>query len=179
MPAAPDVRCQINIPTLRAKERQVSDGRLAAGQDHQIRPFGLMATESMRLEKGYRHWKADLITEFNPMESGLERFVDMSKSFIGKDGLLSQQPRAQFVSLDLQCDDAPAHPGDSITCAGKVVGTVTSAGWGHRTGTNIAFGFAEPTMGDNELGILHLGRITPATLAPMCRYDQNNTLMRG
>ena len=46
----------------------------ASGAEHGLKGFGLYAVESMRLEKGYRHWKADLITEFNPMESRLERF---------------------------------------------------------------------------------------------------------
>ena len=57
-----------------------------------MKPFGLYATEFMRLEKGDRHWKADLITEFNPLESGLERFVTIDKSFVGKE-LLVNRPR--------------------------------------------------------------------------------------
>ncbi len=58
-----------------------------AGQPFGLKPFGRLATESMRLEKGYRHWKADLITEFDPIASGLERFVDFGKAFIGKAAL--------------------------------------------------------------------------------------------
>ena len=59
-----------------------------AGADLGIKPFGLYATESMRLEKGFRHWKGDLITEFDPYESNLARFVKMDKTdFLGKSAL--------------------------------------------------------------------------------------------
>ncbi|MEO1365478.1 MAG: FAD-dependent oxidoreductase, partial [Pseudomonadota bacterium] len=45
----------------------------AAGEAHGLRMFGARAVESMRMEKGFLHWKADLITEFDPFETGLER----------------------------------------------------------------------------------------------------------
>ena len=64
-----------------------------AGIDFELNHFGMHAIDSMRLEKGYGHWKADFITEFNPYESGLDRFVDLSKDFPGKEGLLSQQKK--------------------------------------------------------------------------------------
>lgn len=48
----------------------------AAGEGHGLRLFGARAVESMRLEKGYLHWKSDLLTEFDPFETGLDRFVD-------------------------------------------------------------------------------------------------------
>ena len=95
--------------------------------------FGSMAIESMRMEKGYLHWKADLITEFNPFESGLGRFVQMDKDFIGRTALqqmITAGPRKLLVSLYIACDHAPGHPGASVCADGDVVGTVTSAAWG-------------------------------------------------
>ncbi|HAR51121.1 MAG TPA: FAD-dependent oxidoreductase, partial [Roseovarius nubinhibens] len=47
----------------------------AAGEAHGLRLFGARAVESMRMEKGFLHWKADLLTEFDPFETGLDRFV--------------------------------------------------------------------------------------------------------
>lgn len=107
-----------------------------------MKPFGLNATESMRLEKGYRHWKADLITEYNPFETGLDRFVRLDKEFIGREALLAMRDRGarrNFVSMEIASDEAPAHPGDSIVKDGAVVGTVTSAAWGYRVGKNLDF----------------------------------------
>jgi len=78
----------------------------AAGAEYGLTLFGSRAVDSMRLEKGYRHWKADLVTEFNPLESGLDRFVKFDKpDFVGKAALEAQKekgPRQSFVSLTLQ-----------------------------------------------------------------------------
>ena len=65
-----------------------------AGEAHGLQLFGSLAVESMRLEKGYRHWKTDLITEFTPFESGLSRFVKLDiGDFIGKEALIDKQPK--------------------------------------------------------------------------------------
>lgn len=154
------------------------------GKQFGIKPFGSHATESMRLEKGYRHWKADLITEFNPIESGLSRFVKMDKEFIGKTALtemLENGSRRDFISLTVDNHLAPAHPGDSILSNGKVIGTITSAGWGYRTQQNIAMGFIDPEFCNNscDLQIQHIGQLSPAKISDMCRYDVENKLVRS
>ena len=121
-----------------------------AGDDLDLRHFGARAVESMRIEKGYRHWKADLLTEFDPFESGLGRFVDLGKPFLGKEALerrLQAPDRKAFVTLEIDASHAPAHPGASILEAGKIVGTVTSGDWGHRTGRNLAMGFVDADRG--------------------------------
>ena len=59
-----------------------------AGKAHGMKLFGARAVDSMRLEKGFLHWKADLLTEFDPFETGLDRFVRPDKgAFIGQDAL--------------------------------------------------------------------------------------------
>jgi dimethylglycine dehydrogenase len=147
-----------------------------AGQEFGMRPFGLNATESMRIEKGYRHWKADLITEFNPLESALGRFVKLDKDYIGKDALVEMQrsgPRRKFVSLLINTDEAPAHPGNSMVKDDHVIGTITSAAWGYRVGENLAMGFVEPefsTIG-STFGVEIVGRVFPAEVCAECRYD--------
>ena len=162
---------------------EVFDRVWQCGQPHGIRPFGLRAAESMRLEKGYRHWKADLITEFDPFESELERFVDMGKDFIGKDTLVAQgnhRPRRRFVTVEVDSDRAPAHPGEAFMVDGVPVGTVTAAGWGHRTARNIAMGFVDPAHADigGRLGISMLGHIVPATVCQPVLYDPENRKVR-
>jgi len=156
-----------------------------AGETHGMRLFGSRAVESMRLEKGYRHWKSDLITEYNPFESALDRFVKLDKpDFVGKDALIEAMksgPRRLFVSLVLDCTHAPAHPGASILKDGKVVGTVTSADWGHRVGKNIALGFVEPdcAVEGSDLSIDVIGASIPAKVTQPCLYDPENTLVRS
>ena len=79
----------------------------------------------MRIEKGYRHWKADLTYEQNPLESGLDRFVDLDKpNFVGKQGLLRQLGtghRKLFVSMAVDCDSATAHGGDPIHIEKRII----------------------------------------------------------
>ena len=99
-----------------------------AGEAHGLGRFGLYAAESMRLEKGYRAWKADLLTEFDPFESGLERFVDLDKGdFVGREALLERReagPRARFVTLLVD----PATDGGASPADGRAPGEGASRG---------------------------------------------------
>ena len=156
-----------------------------AGVAFDLGRFGLYATESMRLEKGYRHWKADLIYEHNPMESRLERFVDLDKpGFVGREGLLRQMergPRKRFTALTVQCEHAPAHPGDPVYAGPEQVGTITSGGYGHRVERNIAFAFVAPHAADSgtDLSVGILGERFDAEVAPLCSYDPQNERVRA
>ena len=155
-----------------------------AGKDFGLAQFGLYAAESMRMEKSYRHWKADLITEFNPFESGLDRFVQMDKNFIGKaalENMISAGKRRQFVALQLNSRDAPAQPGDSILLGGNVIGTITSAAWGHRVEKNLAMGFIDPDHSEigSKLKLEVLGELVDAGVCEPCLYDAANTLPRS
>lgn len=152
-----------------------------AGAAHGLRLFGSYAVESMRLEKGYRHWKADLVTEFNPFESNLARFVKLDQpTFVGKSALEASTPRRSFVSMVLDCRHAPAQGGDSIRSGDRVVGNVTSAGWGHRVGKNIALGFVEPEFASvgTRLKVEVIGQPVPAEVVAECLYDPEYTHVR-
>jgi len=156
-----------------------------AGKDFNLSKFGLYATESMRMEKGYRHWKADLIYERNPIESGLDRFVDLEKSdFIGKAALLKEIERGpvkQFVTLVVNCDIAPAHGGDSVYHGDALIGTVTSGGYGHRVKKNLAYAFIDPShcKENTSLQIEILGKKYTAIVSPECAYDEEYELVRA
>ncbi|MEM8742028.1 MAG: aminomethyltransferase family protein, partial [Pseudomonadota bacterium] len=160
------------------------DALWTAGAEFGLGRFGLLAAESMRLEKGYRHWKADLITEFDPFESALDRFVRLDHDFPGQPALEEKAgtpPRRCFVTLDIACQTAPAHPGDSIYDGDRVVGTVTSAAWGHRLGRNLAMGFVTPTCAAEAtaLSIDLIGTRHPAKVTQPCLYDPDNLRVRG
>ncbi|WP_205410787.1 glycine cleavage T C-terminal barrel domain-containing protein [Salaquimonas pukyongi] len=115
-----------------------------------LKLFGARAVESMCMEKGFLHWRADILTEFDPFETSLDRFVKPGKpDFIGKEALLKRQaegPQKKLVMLKLDATHAPAHPGASLMQADQVVGTVTSGDWGHRTGLNLAYAFVSPSF---------------------------------
>ena len=157
---------------------------MAAGAPFGLKPFGLYAAESMRLEKGYRHWKADLMVEFNALESGLDRFINRDKAdYVGRDGfeqMIQNGPRKQFAVMVVDADHAPAHAGDPIYKDGKQVGSVTSGGYGHRVDKNIAYGFIDPDVAISDpLTIGILGMTCPATIVTEALYDPENKCVRG
>ena len=128
-----------------------------------LRGFGMYALDSMRLEKGHGHWKVDFIDEYNPIEAGLERFVEFEKSFHGKAGLLLQMKRSarrKRVLLQIDCDTASCQAGESIYQGDAVVGSITSGAWGFRVRKNLAMAYLRPDLAirGNELEVALLGR---------------------
>ena len=156
-----------------------------AGEAYGLKLFGALAVDSMRMEKGYLHWKAEILTEFDPFETGLERFVDMGKpDFIGKDALSARQKKdlqKQLVTLRLESKIAAAHGGASLLDQGRVVGTVTSGAFGHRTGLNIAYAFVEPSYAaiGTSVEIDVLGEMVPAQVVEKTLYDAESLLVRS
>ncbi|KUF12718.1 GcvT family protein [Pseudoponticoccus marisrubri] len=108
-------------------------------------PFGMYALDSLRIEKGYRAWKGDLSTDYSLLEAGLDRFIDWSKpaTVPGMAALQAERqagPAKSFVTLDVAPGPrdapymAPLWQGDAM------VGEVTSAARGYRTGRSLALG---------------------------------------
>ncbi len=156
-----------------------------AGEKHGLRLFGARAVESMRMEKGFLHWKSELLTEFDSLETGLGRFVKLEKGdFVGRDALLKRQdagPTRKLVTLRVDCDHAPAHGGASLMKDGAVVGTVTSGDWGHRVGMNLAFAFIDPAMAaeGTAMQIDLCGDLVGATVIAPSPYDPDFSRMRS
>ena len=154
-----------------------------AGEDLGLSHFGMYAIDSMRMEKGYGHWKTDYISEFNPIEAGLGAFVDMRKDFPGKVGLQRQVAkgnRKQRVLLEIDNTHAPAQSGEGVFLNGKPVGSITSAAWGYRTQKNLAMAYIDPqhaTQG-TVLEVLLTGKPASAIVCQRSVFDPDNTLPR-
>lgn len=147
--------------------------------------FGSRAVDSMRLEKGFLHWKADILTEFDPYETGLDRFVKMDKGdFVGKAALVERAgagPQRKLVTLAVDAKDAPAHGGASVRHNDRIVGTVTSGDWGHRTGLNLAYAFVDPDFSaeGSLVSVDVIGRPVSARVIPAAPYDPSCARMRA
>ncbi len=157
---------------------------ISAGHAFGLTHFGMYAIDSMRLEKGYGHWKADFITEYNPIEAGLERFVNLDKNFPGKAGLLAQIERGcrkRRVNLTIDNAEAPAHPGEGVFKDGVAVGSITSAGWGYRTKQNMAMAYVEPeyAVENTKLTVFLLGKSVTAKVCNLCLFDADNLIPQG
>ncbi|MEM7720551.1 MAG: glycine cleavage T C-terminal barrel domain-containing protein, partial [Pseudomonadota bacterium] len=131
------------------------------------------------------HWKSDILTEFDPFETGLGRFVKLDKGdFVGKSALIKRQaagPARQLVTLRVEASHAPAIGGASLMHANQVVGTVTSGDWGHRTGLNLAYAFVAPELAQpgTLLQLDLCGDLVPAQVIPPAPYDPTGDRMRS
>ncbi len=154
-----------------------------AGAAFDMKLFGARAVESMRMEKGFLHWKADILVEFDPFETGLARFVAMDKpDFIGKDALVKRRDKAdkKRVTLIVECKTAPALHGASVMQGERVVGTVSSGAYGYRVDKNLGYAFVDSgQINAANLTLDLLGENVPVQIIPDCPYDANHTRMRG
>ena len=156
-----------------------------AGGVHGMKLFGALAVESMRLEKGYLHWKADILTEFDPFETGLDRFVNLDKpDFIGKAALEKRRAaglQKRLVTLSVDSTSAPTYGGASLMDGGRVVGTVCSGGWGYRTGLNLAYAFVDPAYAPigTRVPIDALGQMVHAEVIDANLYDPQYRRVKG
>jgi len=116
-----------------------------AGRGHGLNSAGYKAVDSLRLEKGYRVWGADIGPENNPYEAGLGFTVKLDKgNFIGRDALLKAreaQPETRLACLVLDEPRSVALGSEPVRIAGKVTGRVTSGGYGYTVGRSIAYAY--------------------------------------
>jgi dimethylglycine dehydrogenase len=136
----------------------IFDAVWAAGQKHGLRPFGMYALDSLRLEKGYRTWKGDLSTDYTILQGGLERFVKWDKpQFRGKAALQNEKQQGvkkRFVTLVVENPgDCDAPSVSTLWHDGKIVGETTSGGWGHRIDKSIALGMLRADLAEPDTAI--------------------------
>src|SRR5690606_38720821 len=163
----------------------VYDALLAAGEDLGLVHFGGRALNALRLEKSYGAWLREYTPDCTPQQAGLERFIDFDKGdFVGRDAALrqrDQEPSYRLVTLVVDAADADAHGDEPVLAGDRVVGFVTSGGYGHTVGASIALAYVQPahaTPGAN-LGVMILGDVQPARLAPEPLYDPSGARMRA
>jgi dimethylglycine dehydrogenase len=132
------------IHSLIADTAAIFDAVWAEGQKHGLKPFGMFALDSLRVEKGYRAWKGDLSTDYTILQGGLERFVKWDKpGFKGRAALLAEKQRGvtkRFVTLAVDAGECDAPYMSTLWHDGKVVGETTSGAWGYRVGKSVALG---------------------------------------
>ncbi|MGB5706754.1 MAG: FAD-dependent oxidoreductase [Arenicellales bacterium] len=118
-----------------------------AGEEFGIANFGTYAVNSLRMEKAYKGWGAELTNEITPIEAGVERFFNESKeSFIGREGALkvrAEGPKIKIVYLEVEAGDNDIVGGEPLMDGEKVIGITTSGGYGHYTSKSLGFGYVE------------------------------------
>jgi 4-methylaminobutanoate oxidase (formaldehyde-forming) len=164
---------ELHVPTEYAQH--VYETLWLAGREHGMVDAGYRAIESLRLEKRYLYWGAELTPDYNPYEAGLGFCVALGKvDFIGRDALLRVKqsgPKRRLAGFSV-AGWVPLHGGEAILRSGKAVSVTTSAGYGHTVGRSIAFGYlpAEETGADG-FEIEAFGKRYPAERQDGPLYD--------
>lgn len=157
----------------------------AAGSDLGLRPFGMRAMMSLRLEKSFGAWLREYKPEYTPMETGMEVFVAYDKeAFIGREAALAERedpPARKLATLVVEADDADVAGDEPIFRDGEIVGFVTSGGYGHYVQRSIALGFVprELVAEGEKFEIEILGDMRPATVVTQPLLDPEAKRMRG
>ncbi len=158
---------------------------LAAGADLGLTHFGSRTLNSLRLEKSFGNWAREYRPIYSPVEAGLDRFINLDKGeFIGRDAYLRDREAGgarRLITLTIDAVEADAIGDEPVWHDGKVVGWITSGGYGHCVGKSIALGYvsAALTNADSGFEVELLGELRPATLAREALYDPEGTRMRG
>jgi glycine cleavage system aminomethyltransferase T/glycine/D-amino acid oxidase-like deaminating enzyme len=168
----------------------VYDEIVAAGAAFDLAHAGYHALNSLRMEKGYRHWSHDITDEDSPLEAGLDFTVKFDKpgGFIGKDELLKQREaglRRRLVQFRLKDPEPLLYHNEPIWCDDKIVGHITSGAYGHTLGGCVGLGYVhtEPSASDDnilggsyEIEVATERFAAEASLSPM--YDPGNQKIR-
>jgi dimethylglycine dehydrogenase len=166
-------------------QRNIYEQLLEAGLPLGMVDFGYRALDSMRLEKAYRMWGEDLSLDFTPLEAGMDRWVCLDKAFIGSERLLEVAsnggPQRRLACLVVDGDGADAHGFEPVRDHDRLLGYVTSGGYGFRVERSIALGYLprEYCEPGTELTVEILGRRRAAVVAPAPLYDPANKLLLG
>lgn len=156
-----------------------------AGQAHGIADFGLYAVNSLRIEKGYRGWGAELTNEVTMLDADMQRFLKLDKDdFTGKAATLAQADDTrtlQLVYFEVDATDADVRGNEPIFVADRCVGLTTSGGFGHYTNKSLGFGYVPPALATpgTELRIGLLGERCKAVILAEPAYDPANERLRA
>jgi 4-methylaminobutanoate oxidase (formaldehyde-forming) len=120
-----------------------------AGEPHGLAAGGYRAIDTLRLEKGYRVWAADITPDETPHEAGLGFCVAKDKEFAGRDALEGREPAKRLRCLVLEDPRSVALGNEPVRVEGEIVGRVTTGGYGYTVGRSIAYAYLPP---DHEVG---------------------------
>lgn len=179
-----DLGYEIYVPA--AEQTALYRVLAGAGADLGLRPFGMRAMMSLRLEKGFGSWMREFRPDYMPAETGLDRFVAYGKpaDFIGKAPALAEReagPARRLCTFAVDAADADVWGDEPIWLDGEVAGFCTSGGYAHHAGVSVAIGFlpahaiAEGRAAEIEI----LGEQRAARVFTRPLFDPEGVRMRG
>ena len=167
-------------------QNHIFDALMEAGGDLNLKPFGIRAMDSLRIEKSYKLIGTELSIEYAGYESGIGRFIHPNKgSFIGRDSLVEWREKGfenTFVTMEVHdVKDADALGNNPIYSNGKVVGRATGGNYGFRVQKSLALGMVGPEYSEagTKLQMDILGTMHDVTVIPESPYDPENQRLKA
>jgi dimethylglycine dehydrogenase len=166
--------------------RHLWDVLTEAGRDLGLRPFGMRAMMSLRLDKFFGSWGREYSPDYLPGETGLDRFIRCNKAvdFIGRAAAEAERaagPTRRLAAFVVDAADADVVAWEPIWLDGVVAGFCTSGGYSHFADRSIALGFvpADRVVEGLQAEIEILGDRRPARLITTPLFDADGARMRG
>jgi len=153
-----------------------------SGREHGLVAGGYRAIDSLRLEKGYRVWGADITPADTPYEAGLGFAVKLDKEFLGKAALVqAARPGRRLCCLTLADSGSVALGSEPVRAGGELVGRITSGGYGYTVGRSIAYAYlpASSSAAGTELEVEIFGDRVGAEVAIEPLYDPAGERVRA
>ncbi|HEX9343750.1 MAG TPA: FAD-dependent oxidoreductase [Actinomycetota bacterium] len=155
-----------------------------AGREHGLIAAGLGAFDTLRLEKGYRLWGQDIDAEHDPLEAGLGFALRWDKDFQGREALLEARQRGlrrKLVPMVFDDLDVVVLGKEPIRVDGRVVSSVTSAGYGYSIDRGIVYGYlpAELAAVGTRVEVEYFDQRHPATVASEPLFDPKGERLRA
>ena len=167
-------------------ERRVYDALKEAGADLGLRDFGMRALLCLRLEKNFGTWFREFRPIYGPFEADLGRFVALNKGdFIGREAAIREKESGgtlRRVSFVVEAGDADVIGDEPIWHDGKVVGWITSGGYGHHVDASLAQGYLPKDLAalgsDGAFEIEIIGERVKARIITQPLFDPRAERMR-
>ena len=153
------------------------DALWQAGDDAGIRNVGLYAVNSLRMEKAYRGWGAELTNEVTLSDADMERFDRRDAARLQND----KRCGFNLVYLDVAATDSDVRGGEPVYFDERCVGVTTSGTYGHHVGKSLAFAYVGPGQSEpgTRLDVDLLGERCAATVLAEAVYDPQNLRLKG
>ena len=162
------------------------DAICEVGKKENIVNFGIYAMNSMRMEKAYRGWGSELTGEISLVEAGMDRFFNLKKknNFFGAKALqekIQSGVDIKLVYLDVDVDNADAMGNEPVYHKNKIVGVVTSGGYGFRVKKSLAFAYVKSDLANSgtELEIEIQGQRKKTKILDSVIYDSDNQRLKA
>ena len=158
----------------------------SAGQAFDMKPFGMRAMMSLRLDKFFGSWAREFSPDYTPCETGMDRFIAWNKpaDFIGRAAAEAERAtgaKRQLVNFEVDADTADVVAYEPVWVDGAVVGFCTSGGYSHYAEKSIAYALIPRDMVKDglEAKIEILGDMRGARLITAPLFDGDGHRMRG